>query len=353
MSKCCGIDADRFIRKGLKETSETDGIDKEKEAFPGFKAPIASAVVTDSYEDFSNLFVEVVDDVLSKYDSPPIVGSFDINKLTGNPKKSHELKKEILKRLSEEIEECRIIFSYFRDLSEIIFYGDGHTSSLSVKKFIERKLDNSYPHIAAWKMNQEGNYEIFMDSFAGHVTNAWRELEEQADVSIYSKGDQCNALIATADIILSYLDTEMEDRESKLYTDNVKPILEELGINTEADWLGNGFLPKITPRKRISIPTSKYLAKPTFYVLSTSNQYTGKKMLLNSPRGRDLIRAAVERDGCIKFFDKNQDKNFMKPDDFLIYVDEEGREAANILEKSGYDFNSLEISDTSRLVDED
>lgn len=352
MTEYCGIDACRFVRGGPKETSETTDVEDSEERFSGFRAPMSAATIVESYQEYSEEFKEVIEKRLGEHSTnPPTVAcSYDFNRIIGDPEKAHRVKKTVIKELSDHIE-ARIIFSYFKEVNEVYILGDQEHTSTTVKDFIIKHLNNSYPHIAAWKMNQLGDYELMVDHFQGKLTNAWREIDNSKNLRIYSKGDSCNPLIATSDLILSVLDEEMERRGLKLYKENVEEVLGELDLSCESDWLGDGFLSKITPRKNVNIPAAKHMAKPTFYVLKEKNEFIKKDSLLNTPRGKDLMEKAIRKEGCVKFYDENQDPNFVKDGDYFVYFNEEGKRAIELLKSSGHDINEVKFENTNDLLD--
>lgn len=349
MSKYCGIDAARYVRGRPKETSMTEKSKEGEREVNQFRAITAACITADSYSDFEEGYNEALKGAMEEYDRlPPVLSSYGINKTVGSPEKAREIKNIILKDLTSHIDSCRIFFSYFK-APKIYCYLDRERHNrvkYEKNKFMKRHLDNSYPHIAAWRLSQEKEYKLMLDSFQGHITSAWRDLEKSnSDLNIYSRGDSVNPLISTADLVSDYLIEDLLDGGRKILFETIRESLQGIGITPEVDWISDRFLPDVVPRRKLSIPVSKYLSKPTFYLLKPSNKYLDGKMLLNSPNGVKLLSKASKKEGCVKFLDKSQDRNFMEPEDYVIFFDEEGKDAAEVMLNSGYEFNCYHIKD--------
>lgn len=77
-----------------------------------------------------------------------------------------------------------------------------------------------------------GDMEMHIDSFRSRHTRAWGAVKDKVPVKIFYKGDECNPFISCADILAFYLDYTLAAQKLKLFTDDIKRVLDPYEFDT-------------------------------------------------------------------------------------------------------------------------
>jgi hypothetical protein len=205
-----------------------------------------------------------------------------------------------------------------------------------------RTLIQPYSYICAWKYineNKNSNSILFIDNFQAQTTKAWKRILNNKPV-IYYKGDLCNPVISTADILAGVIDFELQD--TKFCIDSINEIItERLGLKGNAHLIGSPDLSYISPISRQQIDTSKLLKHPIYYLITEkrpteSDYYEFRDQLEFSKIFDDLVNIAYDNNGSIKLYEVSRDYKFFTKDDRLIYYEKNGQEIAESLIKQKY-----------------
>jgi hypothetical protein len=162
------------------------------------------------------------------------------------------------------------------------------------------------------------------DDFSGKISPAWLEVGERAEkLKIIPKGDETYPLLSMADILMEYIKQEVDDWDEKeiyehlrQYTPDKSGWVDSDGIQTDKE------LKRIAPAYRTTINTAPYYPSPTLYL------DTGGKFSSDVVTSLDFYDYALgfarKHGGCVKFFDENQDRDYITGNDYLICLDGDG-----------------------------
>ncbi len=319
-----------------------------------FISVLGSCVITKDIDSFNGKYNEVIEKILKINGlkrTRPVYSSCSLQKLFKNSDLCFKSLERILKEMESEIEKIRFMFSSYPKTPEIFMFGDKRISKLPPKDFIKRHLFNSYPHICAWKIIEEGyNYKIYTDAFFGYITKAWKEIENYNDLHVYLNGDECVPIISLTDIVLRILSKRLEDNSLFIGKSEIQKSFKSYDKKVEVDYIGRGMLPRITPINNIPIPFERNLKHPIFFVMMPKTSFVSNRTFLESPRGNLLFRIVHSNNGCIKFYDKKDDSELIKDGDFLVYFNEEGKKSAELIESFGININKINIKKIDKLT---
>jgi hypothetical protein len=315
-----------------------------------FNALIGASIQTDSLQAFKDNY----DKSMDKF--------FDKNHLTRQKKVycSSQLAALFYDKLGlghEEYKEAleKLVNNLVKDVNVTVFHAScntrrcpqvnvfleeaimGKMQQVPTMEFLRDWLSQYYVYISAWKLtkclNSSNCKNILLDGFKGPISYAWNELVQNHRVEVVNLGDECNAYVSTADLVARYVNEALGS--SKLTQENI----EQLNISAKGFHVHYCFqtdLRNIVPiyegaacktGRQINVPT--YWRKPTVYILKEGsdvikedNDWLHKSTFYNI-----VCDLAFQMDGCVKFFDKNEDKAFA-PNDKFVYYGSKGKEKA-------------------------
>ena len=178
-----------------------------------------------------------------------------------------------------------------------------------------------------------------LDNFQGKSTMAWNVLWAKKPV-IYFKGDLCNPLISTADLLAGTIDAMLTNQPfSKDAIDNL--LTNQLHLRGETSIIGSQDLRWIAPLSRMMINTYRFMKHPVYYLITERRpgalEYKEAVHQFEfSPIFDDIVSLACQENGAIKFYDKSQDYLNISAEDKVIYFEDSGKEIAMSLEKQKY-----------------
>jgi hypothetical protein len=227
-----------------------------------------------------------------------------------------------------------------KKLPNVTYYGRSRTPTKVVKTLdFLNELSNYYNYICAWKVQKVLSLKscnIFLDSFEGEVTNSWNELKRNHVIKIYMRGDQCNPLIASADLVTRFVDEILALRRLKLDGNGIEELLEEYGNErVYLYYIGQSDLIDIVPALDEPIPIYKYLHQPSVFLLSEGIIKREKLWFEKSAVYDKVLNFASEIGGGFKRVDLEKDYTYImhNSDSYLIYQGDKGHKEAEYIKK--------------------
>jgi len=184
---------------------------------------------------------------------------------------------------------------------------------------------------------------LLLGLFTHKQTAAWEDLSSR-NPSIYSRGDECNPLIAVADILAFLTDKKLRDARLKLTTDNVEKVWGSYGLEMQSRYLDYTQRSKYSWYANEHIDTSPYLAIPIVFVKADGYNTQAIEKIDRYPLAVNL---ALQLRGCIQGFDRNLDSAKVRDDDIFLYAGEKSRGEAETLQ----DMHDIEILSFKQLPD--
>lgn len=330
---------------------------KNIEELKGFFGVLGIAVVVNDYQEFKQQYKTAIEKSFNEngyeqldLSKKLIYCSKDFREFTEGEDSLHE---SFMKQIKKSIYKINVIFSSFstEKIPEVKILGrTRHTKFVHPKVLTLKYLYNSFPHICIWKLKnyiKDVNAKILVDHFDGKRTHAWESIEsDKLDINVFFKGDQCNYLISTADILLKCLQNRIEQTKSQYDYEGILNNLSDITIeNLHIHNINARHYTYITPRDERNIPLRKYIKRPVYFIISPSSKDVDVDFFLSQPLGQKLILKVTTEEGCYKIFNSNQDKSILKDNDTLVYLDKEGERTANTISNaSGHTLNLLSLS---------
>jgi len=250
-----------------------------------------------------------------------------------------------------------ILYTTFntQKLPHVTYYGHKRTPQRTIKtiNFLDN-LQQYYCYVCAWKVLKEWQYrccDVLLDAFEGEITNSWDELTHHHNVNIYFGGDQCNPLIASADIITRFVDELLAFKRLKLESSDIMTALngyKAVGEKVKVYYIGHTDLPNIVPAINRSVDKHVYYKKPSVFLLPEGVVKKEKAWVEKSPVYDRLLNFASKIGGGFKRIDGFQDHVYLnqRPNSFLVYQGENGqREAEYLKEVLAYPVKIISIRD--------
>ena len=224
-----------------------------------------------------------------------------------------------------------------RILPTVTYYGQSSTPHVSVKTldFIN-DLSNYYSYICPWKVSkvlQLKACNVLIDTFQGNVTNAWNELTHHNNVEIFMAGDQCNRLLASADIVTRFIDESLASERHKLVNAGIEEVVKDYGLeNVKIYYVGQSDVPNIVPASKDPIPLHYYSKRPSVFLLSEELFVQEKVWFERSEQYDKVLNFASRIGGGFKRVEKTQDYEYLlKPDNYVVYQADNGLKKAEYL----------------------
>ena len=326
------------------EVSSSTTIDKPK----SLKALLGVSVATSS-PNFTEKYKKTIQKVFSEKNIPQrktLYKGAQLLKQAGE--KIEEVIIEILNEMEPLIDHIDVYHAYYQK-PFISMYGKAQGQRIDPLSFID-KSENSFPHVCAWwYWKQYGQTEVIhsyqIDHFQGKVTPAWRELESsRAKVSVYYSGSECNALISFADLLLKLI--EIFHFGPIDYKSVARPI--QMRCKTRAfalkvhshdltrfDWIIKATVPD-TP---LDINLNNLIKHPIYFIAWSPTQPRNvvKPSFEWSLLYDNVVKKAIEDDGCEKFLDYEKDMTFWRDNDYLIPISEADEKHLISLAEMGFD----------------
>jgi hypothetical protein len=314
-----------------------------------WKAVLGLCIGIENNEKFETEYEKAIEKILIKNgikSKRHIHSSFSINRLSKDPLKASQIFEDMFETLKDHIQKFHFVLSMYPKTQSIHMFGERRVSFLPPKDFLERHLIESYPHVCAWKiLSIDKKAKVITDSFSGYVTNAWRDIDSNGDLEIFFNGDECNTLISMADMVLRVADKRLQDNSLFLGRKEINQIFPEIQNKLSADFLAWGALSDVTPLINKSMPIYKKIKHPIVFIIGPQTDLVDNELIKYSPLGDSLLEFAHIKKGCLKMFHKKDDQQMIKDGDYFVYLDDEGKKAADLIKKLGFSIDYFELKE--------
>jgi hypothetical protein len=376
-----GFDAKSF-RRGMSG-STTDGSQSERR---DFYTPLGVGVEVCSLDEFETEYRSAVGALSESFNlrlRPPCYDSTTLKRELGM-RRAIPFADELVTRLQPFIE--RLFVSYVilppSTISEVRV--GGHHSlekTIGTEEFL-RKLEPAFSYLTAWAyLNQRRKEfpdevpEIRLDGFASKETTAWHELTSWSTPLVYSRGDECNALLATADITAFLTDVKLYGQEDydrrRLKPENVKHIWDGYDFQVNVRFLDQYRLRKFKWTSEAMIDIRPHIARPiVFMLMDDINKASGSLVNESALAGGDhpgpsfrrkkpefrlgvepylaCLHYANKKNGCVRFFDRN-DSNLITDGDVMVYMGPQSKRICEVFQ-DGFDVKVFRSKDLRKKM---
>jgi len=309
--------------------------------------PLGASIEIYDYEKFKNEYDKAMKTIWDSINEKRKrkVYSFQYFAKKFGMEDAQELLIPFLKNIHPHIINADIYFTNIpeKKIPEVYMYNmDERKETKKINEFLTT-LVQPYSYICAWKQcftnEKQADQILWLDNFQGKSTVAWNVLWGKKP-SIYYKGDYCNALISTADILAGVVDNSLIDQPFS--KKSINEILSgKLKLRGKTNIIGSQDLRWIVPVSRKMINTTRFLKHPIYYLITQKRpkELEYKESIHQfeySPIFDEIANIAYNNNGAIKFYDKTQDYMHIRAEDIVIYFEETGQEIAKSLEKQKY-----------------
>jgi len=160
---------------------------------------------------------------------------------------------------------------------------------------------------------------------------------------IYSRGDECNPLIALADMLSFLTDKKLRDKGLELRLENIKHVWEPYDFEVEARYLGCHISSKYSWKTDKLIDVSPYLAHPVIFIKADGYRMKDIENMEVYPLAVNL---AIQEKGCFQGFDRTLDSRKVRNGDVFVYAGQDSLREAKILQ----DMYNIEILSFKELA---
>ncbi len=309
--------------------------------------PLGASIEISNYEKFIELYdksMQCIWDTLSEKRKRKIY-SYQYFAQHYGVEKAQELCFLFLKEIKKPIINADVYFTNIPEekISEIYMYNNDRVKETKPTKEFLVSLVQPYAYMCAWKRylkNKNNEETILLDNFQGETTVAWQTLWYKKP-NIFYKGDCCNALISTADILAGTVDNYLSEKSFHHKTIN-KILGKELKLHGKTYLIGSKDLRFIVPTSREPINTTRWLKHPIFYIIketrvSDQDYKDAHHQVEYSPMFDEATNIAFKNNGAVKFYDQTVDYRNLKSEDRLIYYGDRGKELVEQLKNLGYE----------------
>jgi hypothetical protein len=310
-----------------------------------FKGCLGTCLMLDRQDSLNKAYDDFISDLFSKHGvemSRSIYKSYDLrNKLQlSNISDFVRTLEEFYKSLLDSVQLHVVIFyTTFNTgiLPTVTYYGRSRTPQKDVKTldFIDN-LSQYYDYVCSWKVSkvlQLRRCNILLDAFQGEITNSWNELTHHNNVKIIMKGDQCNRLLASADIVTRFIDEKLASKRLKLVNVDIEEAIKEYGMEkVKIYYVGQSDVVNIVPSEKRAIPLHDYLKRPSVFLLPEGIIEKESTWFEKSIVYDKVLNFASSIEGGFKRVETEQDyKYLLQPGNYVIYQGENGQKKAEYL----------------------
>jgi|GEM_PF-5591314 len=289
-----------------------------------FKAPLGVAVEVNDYASFKADYTRITTKLLAEHSissKRKALKSYRIFSIT-DKKNADSFINSFADSIQQYVKMLYVCHSVIppKKISQIYCY---RGSKIITPIECINLLSSSYPHCIAWSFLKDfpnmSESSIFVDSFDGEETKAWEQIKSNPNLHIFPAGDECNALISTADLLTRYIDVTIRNKQSELGTKDLTAKFGSVGIQSCFENFHGLTIPKfldtlseITPDTSKSIDISAKLKHPCFFVVSSHYVKKEKEIIESTQLYDTLTNQAFDNDGCVKFFNLDETANELK-----------------------------------------
>jgi hypothetical protein len=302
-----------------------------------FIACLGLSLAFENVDSFKKRYYKFFEELKDKFniDNPRVVfKSYDLKTIfpyEDYPKIARRFIDEVI---SDDVS-VNVVFSSFstQKIPKIRYLKE----EIHIMDFLRGHLPQYYAYIPVWKTLQSTKWfgiNVYLDNInPKEVTNAWEFIKEnQCKIHIVPKGDQCNPLISSADIILEYLDYTMMKEKIRLDVKEIQRLLINFGIlKSFVMHVGSKDIPDIIPKSSDKIPKQDDYIHPIVYVITERIINKERDWIEKSPVYQYLLWYAWKVNGGLKFISSDQDFKLVDKNDILVYLGETGKNKARYL----------------------
>lgn len=299
---------------------------------PDWVSLVSVAVAVSDIEEFDTQYATVLADKSSEYGVPiqyPVVKSEEINRWCSDWFLNDFRQDLVTQLLQIDVIENIEITETSLHSQWVTVFSDEASKRQDVKSedFIDRYLQSCYNLTSIWEYlrtpdtRPETFTNVLTDDFSGMVSPAWIEIGEEADeIRVIPKGDQTYPLLSLADLTMEFVKQETDDWDR----DSIQECLEEATPADDHAYVYSNQrdreqdLEKIAPHRSVAINTNLFYPSPVFYINSGSYNSSAVESL---DFFNYLAQYAQSEGGCVKFFDANQDRDYLTTEDYIVCMD--------------------------------
>lgn len=328
-----------------------------------FKANLGVVATVADHEKFQQRYASEVKKVCDRHNiswKRPFCRAADLRYFAGDDLKTIQIIESIVKEIASEIKRVHIVYTMIfpSAVPKVhIYTAQPPVESLSPVKF-QDTLAHPYPYLCLWAYSRDltrPSPPLACDHFAGEVTSAWEELEQQCPPRIFFDGANTNATISLADLLIRLLDKRfgLERLTDILNETRLPNFLPELGDRLKPFYLGQKYLKKIVPMQRQKINYVPYVTHPVIFIVKEPTSLQTADFISRASIMDAIYCAAVRLGGSVKFFDPkdSNDQRLIKPGDYFLWVGEHGKRFIESLPGLGYkDLNICDAKEVSKIT---
>ncbi|MFH1591187.1 MAG: hypothetical protein ABIC95_04635 [archaeon] len=314
-----------------------------------FYGLLATGITVSEQDTFSKLYNSIFDDI---YSSKGIPRTSQIYKGTDLITLSYKLGIDILSevaiKLIEAVDFIDVYYTHLMDSDDDASRGIGVYWQENLKRMDPNDFLNlikgPYPAIACYAYLQIQETEIkgtryFIDDCPGmKPSTALSGVLTHPHTTFFTKGDQTNHIISTADIVCRYID-EVTKKKNVWLGPRIIDSAELPKHKTNAHFIGPKWFNQIKPSRNQSLRIGHKYAHPRFFLFvdysgpfkqkdNNENRLALEKSLLY----KKILNKAAEKNGMVKFFEP-KDIEDITTEDFLVVHDENSKNIVKSLKE--------------------
>lgn len=319
-----------------------------------FKSLVGIGVSTRDFQVFGKAYDNAIQKSLKSCDlkqNRDILCNFDFLKLFQECRKPiHQI---FFNEIAPHIESINVFYTLFNPTIKMRWMGYKekelkHKLSKPYLEFDEilDKVVNYFPAICVWRIKDflnENNISCHLDNFSLQPCDAWKEIKDMP-LKVFFSGDKCNPLISTADIVINLLQLRLAKARKFYQYGNFRSILPELNNKVFECSISHRHYNSISPLDNKLINLRDYMQHPIIYILNESEFIDSNELKSDSIMDK-VYNLAYAKCGCVKIYDKKEDKRHIKDGDYIIYFTDKGKNFVEILKKMKKKINGLNIGD--------
>ena len=312
-----------------------------------FKALLGAGVTVEDANRFKSRYREVLEDLFYRHGTRSRRRVYKAAHLyTEFYDDAPKFMDELLSTLSTEIKQVDIFYTYYpvAKVPKIVVFRKSGKEVRTPVEFIDL-IYNSYPHICAWgylnAYPETKDLEYCLDHFEGYGAPTWEAIKTLPNLNIYYGGDECNPLIAVADIITRVTEDKLKEQKYSLDKDPIKavlsPILKDDSLRTHFLGPKGEYLSNMAPDIKLPINVKPKLKHPIVFLVQ--DKKADEKIIEWSPIFCRVVDYASDANYAVKFFDLSRDIHIIREED--IFVPFNGESKIEYLKKLGFKIKVL------------
>lgn len=345
-----------------------DSIKLELGAFSTkFEGLLGVGITAVDEDSFKEKYIAVLKSLLNStgvsYDRL-VCKSADIARFVRSSESMIQFLEAFFSNINDEIERIDIYCTRFNTakIPSITIYGADRPEHKKPVEFI-RKIANGYPHVCAWKyLSHFGDKDriIYLDHFESDQTPAWDFLSNFPNIKVVYKGDSCNCLLSSADLLIRLTVLLLKKSRAGFNWRGLKALHSSYswGTKTSANTLGGQtyILKNITPYSRTPIDLSTFINHPIVFIPheSPSGMMAKEEQRLfeNMPIYSKLLNFLFYIDGSFKYFNPIDDIKLVQQGDYMLVMGKQSESLLEYLKAGGVTINKITLEEIEAKLKE-